>query len=172
MLRNCLIVAVTCCVLVVANRVGGQPEEASNDVTEGAHFTGEKSCKKCHFKQHRSWKKNDVYKHAKAWTDLQPHLKKPDQKDSKGRACVSCHVTGYAQPDRGGYVDPDKSAHLLGVQCEACHGPGSNHIKAGKKVRDEKRKAFKPGEKSYTLLQSTACTRCHNPHVPHEKTGG
>ena len=171
MLRNCLIVAMTCVVFMIANRVGSEPEKEPADVTEGAQYVGEKSCKKCHFKEHRSWKKSEVYKHADAWNNLKPHLKSPDQKDSQGRLCVSCHVTGHSHPDRGGFVSEEKSGHLLAVQCEACHGPGSNHIKAGQAVRDAKRKKFEEGEKSYINKNAVNCTRCHNPHHAHDKLG-
>jgi len=150
----------------------GGDAAAAADPTEGAHYVGEAKCKKCHFKQHRTWKKSKKYKHATAWETLKPQLKSPDQKDSQGKLCVSCHVTGYGKADRGGFKDEASSAHLLGVQCEACHGPGSNHVKVGNKLKAEKRKKLKPGEKSFAVRNVTACSGCHNPHYAHDKAGG
>ena len=164
MYRNSILFLVLCGLLVLTARVWGVADE--QDATAGATYLGEKSCKKCHMKQHRTWKK---MKHAKAWAHLPEKYHNPDEKDEKGRACISCHVTGYGQGDRGGFVDAEKSAHLLGVQCETCHGPGSKHKEAGQKVLDEKRKKFNDGEPSFTVLTPTSCSNCHNPHVSHDK---
>ena len=144
--------------------VWGVPEK--EDPTAGATYIGEKSCKKCHMKQHRSWKK---MKHAKAWKQLPEKYRSLDEKDERGQACVSCHVTGYGEADRGGFVDPEKSKHLVGVQCEACHGPGSRHKEAGQKVLDDKRKTFNEGEKTFIEMTTTRCSVCHNPHVSYAK---
>ena len=70
--------------------------------------------------------------------------------------------------DRGGFVDAKTSEALLGVQCEACHGPGSKHKEAGKKLFDEKRK-FKEDEPTFITKRTTNCANCHNPHVTHEQ---
>jgi len=163
-----------CCVLILAvtARVGGVPPEKTDprgDPTAGATYVGEKACKKCHFGQHRTWKK---MKHAQAWSGLEKYLAAEhggvDRKDAEGRRCVSCHVTGYGQEARGGFKSVAESPHLLGVQCESCHGPGSKHVEAGNKVRTEKRKLFAEGENSYTVLRTTKCANCHNPHKSHE----
>ncbi|MHC4953628.1 MAG: multiheme c-type cytochrome [Planctomycetota bacterium] len=175
MIRNGLIFGLSLCLLlVVTAKVQSGPQAggaAAADPTEGSTYVGEAKCKKCHFKQHRTWKKNDKYPHFKAWDDLKPHLKAPDEKDEEGRLCVSCHVTGYGEADRGGFKDEASSGHLLGVQCEACHGPGSNHVKAGEKLKAEKRKEFKPDEKTYLERKNISCAKCHNPHHPHKKMG-
>ena len=176
MIRNGLIFVLSLCLLLaVTAQVQSGPEDAAaagGDPTAGASYVGQAKCKKCHFKQHRTWKKNVKYPHFKAWETLQPHLKSADQKDEQGHLCVSCHVTGFGQADRGGFKDAESSAHLLGVQCEACHGAGSNHVKAGEKLKAEKRKKFNPGEKTMINTQVTACAGCHNPHHPHAKMGG
>jgi hypothetical protein len=166
MVRNLSVAALAALVLIVASRVVGGPDDPSGDPTEGAHFVGSDSCKKCHFKEHRSWK---ATKHSEAWTVLQPHLESPDRKDGDGRLCISCHVTGFGEDARGGFVDASTSAHLLGVQCESCHGAGSKHIEAAQKVLDDKRKKFDAGEKTFTVLRTTNCANCHNPHKPHAK---
>lgn len=139
---------------------------AQEDPTAGSTYVGSDACKKCHFKQHKTWK---AMKHAAAWEGLPEKYHDPAQVDDKGRACVSCHVTGYGEADRGGYVDPETSAHLLGVGCEACHGPGSGHVELGKVMLKEKRKEFAPGESSLTILHPTNCAGCHNPHQSFSK---
>jgi len=175
MIRNGLIFVLSLSLLlVVAAQVqsGPQDDGAAADPTEGAEYVGEAKCKKCHFKEHRSWKSNPNYKHAAAFENMKQHLKSVDQKNSQDRLCVSCHTTGALHPDRGGFKDLESSSHLLGVQCEACHGPGSKHVEAGEKLKAEKRKSFNPGEKTYNIRKVTACTGCHNPHVEHDKIGG
>jgi len=176
MIRNGLLFVLSLALLlVVAGQVRSGPQDggaAADDPTEGAHYVGEAKCKKCHFKEHRSWKGNEDYKHYVAFENMKAHLKSVDQKDSHGRLCVSCHTTGARHPDRGGFQSVEESGHLLGVQCESCHGPGSNHIEAGQKLKDEKRKEFKPGEKPYNITNISACADCHNPHVKHDEIGG
>jgi formate-dependent nitrite reductase cytochrome c552 subunit len=48
----------------------------------------------------------------------------PDQPAKRDwfKECAGCHATG---------VDPEKKTFVeMGVACEACHGPGSNHVEA------------------------------------------
>lgn len=153
----------------IVSRVGGGPEGEAADPTEGATFIGSASCKKCHLGEHKSYMK---MKHAKAWESLEEKYRAPDQKDEEGRACISCHVTGFGMGDRGGFVDAKTSEHLLGVQCEACHGPGSKHKEAGQKVLDEKRKTFNEGEPKFIVRKTTNCSNCHNPHISHAEKYG
>ncbi len=142
------------------------PERMPEDPTDGATYVGAKACKKCHFKQHRSWKS---MKHAGAYEALPEKYRDPNEKDEKGRACVSCHTTGYGHAEAGGFVDADQSEHLAGVQCESCHGPGSKHSAAGQVLLDEKRKQFNEGEPTFTVLRTTQCADCHNPHMSFKK---
>ena len=48
----------------------------------------------------------------------------PDKPEKRNwfKECAGCHATG---------VDPSKKTFVeMGVSCEACHGPGSNHVEA------------------------------------------
>ena len=66
------------------------------------------------------------------------------------KECSGCHATG---------VDPEKKTFVdMGIACEACHGPGSNHVEAV------------PGFEIFTILQagrltpaqaSQICGSCH-----------
>ena len=50
--------------------------------------------------------------------------------------CLACHTTGYGKP--GGYdpaAEKEGAPYLLGVQCEACHGPGTTHRRDGSYAR-------------------------------------
>ena len=52
--------------------------------------------------------------------------------------CAGCHATG---------VDPQKKSFVeMGVACEACHGPGSNHVEA------------EPGFEIPTIIQASRLT--------------
>jgi hypothetical protein len=60
--------------------------------------------------------------------------------------CLACHTTGYGRP--GGYdpaTEKEGAPYLLGVQCEACHGPGTAHARDG----------------SYAKAARESCRTCH-----------
>jgi predicted CXXCH cytochrome family protein len=46
--------------------------------------------------------------------------------DEDNELCFSCHTVGYTEAS--GFIDLDTTPHLANVQCESCHGPGSNHL--------------------------------------------
>ena len=129
--------------------------------TKGAEYVGANKCKMCHSKQFKAWQ---ATKHATAWMGLE----KADPKaaaDLAGKLgvklegnpatvddCVQCHVTGFHLP--GGYPGADsvKTAALVNVTCETCHGPGSVHAAA----KPEDRKKTINGAPSEKL-----CVQCH-----------
>lgn len=81
-----------------------------------AHFVGMSNCIRCHQQAFEQWKSSP---HAKAWATL------VEQRKESTPACVSCHVTGYRQP--GGFRTADDAARFGNVQCESCHGMGTDH---------------------------------------------
>lgn len=101
-------------------------------------YVGEVLCAACHPAAAAVW---GASKHAAAWAALEHAVAsaRPD--------CVGCHSTGYLHP--GGYGTSD-APPLTGVQCEACHGPGSSHVAAG-------------GVGTYGKLPASqaACVACH-----------
>ena len=164
MLKSALVLCGFCVVLLLAAQVWGGPDK-KGDPKAAATYLGAAECKRCHMGSHRSWKK---MKHAKAWDVLKAEHRKPTATDKDGRACISCHVTGFGDAKRGGFVDAKSSKHLLGVQCEACHGPGSRHRDAAKKLQAAK-KEFKPDDSKFIVRKTTKCADCHNLHTSHAK---
>jgi len=84
---------------------------------QSASYVGWQKCSPCHSAISDTWQKT---RHAKAIESL----KKTGQENLP--ACVKCHVTGYEKD--GGFIDHELTPEMAGIQCEACHGPGSNHI--------------------------------------------
>ncbi len=133
-------------------------------------YVGAKKCGMCHKskkigKQYKIWEKT---KHAQAYKTLQ--TKKADKiaadKGFKTKAvdtpeCLECHAPTY-----------NVKASLIGkrfkiengVQCETCHGPGSDY--KSKKIMKNQDKAVKNGLKMYTDPGSELCVTCHNKKSP------
>ncbi len=90
---------------------------------EGAALT---TCGNCHAGVQARWENEDangeVQGHAAAWKGLQ----------DSGYAqafCEDCHATGALgnSTESGGYAGAPE-ARYYDVQCEACHGPGLDHV--------------------------------------------
>jgi len=110
-------------------------------------YVGTKKCKACHGKQYRSWEGTAM---AKTFDRLKP--------EERGQAdCLACHATGYGK--EGGFKNLEETPGMAGVQCEACHGPGSIYFR----VMKDKEKSKAGG-----LLDQTeaVCVVCHNPKSP------
>ena len=99
-------------------------------------YVGEKVCRTCHHlqgnrNQYNPWR---MSKHANAYTALfKPESKQIaelsgiDIEPFKSPVCLGCHTTAYNEED----WERDPSFHFEdGVQCEQCHGPGSDYIDA------------------------------------------
>ncbi len=76
--------------------------------------------------------------------------------------CGGCHVTGLQ-------INYDKINNYLdstwadpGIACEACHGPGGNHVKAASEYFDyEKETIINPANLPWRL-RAMVCGQCHN----------
>ena len=116
-------------------------------------YVGYKKCRGCHRGKRRDHvsDKWEISKHRKAF-DL---LSKEEQKNP---VCLQCHTTGYGRMPNGAFLE--------GVQCEECHGPGSEY-KSGKIMnsrryeikRDEQRK--QAVDAGLWLPTMKTCKRCH-----------
>jgi hypothetical protein len=112
-------------------------------------YRGAAYCQGCHAggaggNQYTSWAASA---HAHTWNTLQ------EVGQEQNPACLQCHTVGSrgldADPalDNGGY-DETAVARLYGVQCENCHGAGSDHPADFTSVR--------------VTLEANLCGNCHN----------
>ena len=81
-------------------------------------YTGWRRCRICHTKEAAAWQNT---KHAKAYKTL------VNRNRQFNIDCLFCHVTGISRKNAADAVSV--SIDLRGVGCEACHGPGKEHIK-------------------------------------------
>lgn len=99
-------------------------------------FVGAQACAACHVEEYQVWEKT---KHSHAMAALES---KNQQFDGE---CVKCHVVGF---EKGGFENLNKTPQLANVQCEACHGPGKEHI-------------AKPAKGFGEMKTPTGCVQCH-----------
>ena len=114
-----------------------------------ATYLGADKCKMCHMKQHATWLKMG---HSKAISSL-------SAEEQKNADCVKCHVTGYGKA--GGFESMEKTPKMANVQCEACHGAGSLHMKS---TKEDKKKTING--------KGVDCRDCHSPHVDVDRKKG
>jgi predicted CXXCH cytochrome family protein len=81
-----------------------------------ALYMGVAACAECHSGNHMQWAETN---HATAFDTLVAYG------EGDNELCFPCHSMGYGLAS--GFVDLDTTPHLANVQCENCHGPGSNH---------------------------------------------
>ena len=108
---------------------------------EEPYYIGNRKCRLCHFEYFKEWEKDP---HANSFARLGRMKHNP--------YCLKCHTTGYREPQ--GFVSEKITPGLRGVQCEACHGPGSKH-----KDNPEDRGSLPIGRK---VDYQTVCIKCHD----------
>ena len=117
-----------------------------------AAYKGVKKCKVCHIKIYKTWKET---KHATTFDRL-------NEKEKKDPKCYECHTT-------------DNDTNLPGIQCEACHGPGSKFSSA--RIMNKKKYKDNPEVQRKLAIEAGLviapdeknCTQCHNERSPHYK---
>lgn len=136
-------------------------------------FIGAAKCKNCHDKeesgnQYGAWQ---AAGHSKAFEALG----KPEAVEAaatrgvepKTEACLKCHTTAHGAPE--GAIKKGFDAEA-GVQCETCHGPGSEHLKArfAAAASGETPAGYQgvAVEEMITSPSVEVCTACHNPESP------
>jgi len=109
-------------------------------------YVGDAKCKMCHKDVHKAWSETG---HAKAFEVLSAE----EKKDAK---CVGCHSTGKLAD----------GTLLEGVQCEVCHGPGSDYKSA--KIMSKTKWAADPEtykkmaiEAGLVYPDEKLCVNCH-----------
>lgn len=125
----------------------------------GGQFVGADKCGECHTKAYAKWKETG---HAQAFESIRNgRLGIPRQFDPE---CISCHTTGWHPQDvfryESGFASEAMTPHLLGNQCENCHGPGSRHIELIEAGMTEE--ARKLTHLSLDDVKKSHCYSCHD----------
>ena len=105
----------------------------------------------------------------KRWYHIQPDRITPEDRlhwtgmqFNANFMCIECHVTGYDRAynaDTNGYAS---TWHDIDVGCQACHGPGSNHVAWARGGGDDPTMGLEVKLKSADpLVQVDGCARCH-----------
>lgn len=123
----------------MANRKKFHPSQVQ---FKEAAFVGDGQCFACHKEEHGVWMKS---KHASAHSALETIATRPSGRQFDGE-CIICHTVGYDY--KTGFVNKKTTPHLMNVQCESCHGPGSLHVKE----EQENLKAAKPANKHLLMM--------------------
>lgn len=110
---------------------------AQNAENSASHYIGDKLCIRCHQKEGEQWKTTS---HSLAWQTL------VDMKKDNSSECIGCHVVGYQKA--GGFASMATTPDKGNVQCESCHGMGTEHD------------AF---AKSPQQVTAQTCLQCHTP---------
>ena len=114
-----------------------QAESAARDLERNPDkYVGSEVCMRCHTTQAEQWRTTP---HAKAWQTL------VDNKKDSAEECIRCHVLGFKKP--GGFQTGMQTPAMANVQCESCHGMGTQH------------EAFAASPHKVT---EAVCTTCHN----------
>jgi len=104
-------------------------------------YMGAPGCEKCHAEESSKWKKT---RHANAFSVIVRAGKEFDE------TCVGCHAAGFGRA--GGFLDRNITPHLMGVQCESCHGPGRKHADSN---------GSRPTVNS-KIAKAQICPKCHD----------
>lgn len=174
------VLAATCLLGLVLAQDG---KDAKKPAAAANKYIGADKCKNCHKaeesgNQFGHWQESG---HAKAFATLASDEAKRIAKEKgiadpqKADECLRCHATAFGEPAEHIKKGFDGT---LGVQCETCHGPGDNHMKArmaaaakaagGDGFGDEGAKAPQKLPDGEILLSVgfDNCKRCHNAESP------
>ncbi|MDI1333666.1 tetratricopeptide repeat protein [Pseudomonas sp.] len=93
------------------------------------------------------------------------HWSKPSQ--NANFMCVECHTTGYKRSFDAAKNTFDSQWNSLGVGCQACHGPASNHLEWTAKKGDLIHAGFAVDLKDKdATVEIETCARCHSRRAP------
>ncbi len=134
-----------------------------------AGYIGAKKCRICHLKQFKAWEKtgmSDSFENLKAGVKVaEKKAAGLDDRDyTHDTACLKCHTTGYGKP--GGFTSIEETPKLTGVQCEECHGPGSEYVKIMKKNKKYKIAEVKVAGLILPSENEKDCMVCHGADSP------
>lgn len=93
------------------------------------------------------------------------HWSKPSQ--NANFMCVECHTTGFKRNFDAASNTFASHWNSLGVGCQACHGPASNHLEWTGKQTDLIHAGFDVDLKDKnTTVEIETCARCHARRAP------
>ena len=145
----------------------------AQDHPSGLQFMGAKSCQECHASAYKVWENSE---HVKATANLLEG--RPEETGewidrTYDPECLCCHATGWepthAYPYKDGFIDAATTPHLIGNQCENCHGPASEHVKletdwkkSGGKLTDELTASRTSIRVTKAQAEKKVCLKCHD----------
>lgn len=138
--KAAFLITIPCLYIVAQSQI---PNLLAEKVKEEPYYVGMEKCKECHPKH------VETYSHWKYSRNFRILELREMQGDTR---CLPCHTTGYGKP--GGFVSVEKTPNMKNVQCEACHGPASLHLKAP--TAEEHLKTLS--------IPVNICTTCHRQH--------
>ncbi|GAB7022067.1 cytochrome c family protein [Salidesulfovibrio brasiliensis] len=106
--------------LVVFTAAGVTPGASSS-----GRYVGSAECQDCHETEYENFKQYSKKAHAGESIKIMAG----DLTRQELEECYACHVTGYGKP--GGFVSFEETPELADAGCEACHGPGYDHVESG-----------------------------------------
>jgi hypothetical protein len=127
------------------------------NVVYAADYVGVKKCKMCHMKEYKSWESTKM---AKAFESLKPGVaaeaKKAagldaDKDYTTDASCLGCHAV-------------NGKADMPGVECESCHGAGSDFMKVMMTNRDYTKADITAA--GLVAPNESTCKKCHNEKSP------
>ncbi|CAI8744501.1 conserved hypothetical protein [Pseudomonas sp. IT-93MI4] len=93
------------------------------------------------------------------------HWSKPSQ--NANFMCAECHTTGFKRNFDAASNTFNSQWNSLGVGCQACHGPASNHLQWAQKKDDLIHKGFVVDLKDKNAsVEIETCARCHARRAP------
>ncbi len=157
--------------------LGAARPTGSGDESAPNKYIGAANCKNCHQAddaggQFGHWQKT---KHSQAFEVLASDEAKAYAKErgienpQTDAKCLKCHETAFGAPKEELHRSFKPG---LGVQCEACHGPGELHRKARMQAAGA---AGEGGGSKYTVIpddeiikspEASRCVECHNDESP------
>jgi YVTN family beta-propeller protein len=136
-------------------------------------YVGVRVCSECHEGAHAGnqfgvWRRSP---HAKAWAALSMPVSEEIARRSgipepphEAVVCLGCHTTAA---DAEAWERDDTFRIEDGIQCETCHGPGSEYIDP--EIMSNRELAMERGLRFPT---TKTCKVCHGPKGSHESTLG
>ena len=139
----------------------------------GYKFMGAKSCKACHASAYEVWEGSNHAHATASLLDGRPEEKGEWIDRTYDPECLCCHATGWeatdAYPYKDGFIDAATTPHLLGNQCETCHGPASEHVQletnwktAGGKITEELTASRTFLRVTKAQAEKKVCLKCHD----------